>query len=89
MAVSYLYSWCGIGLRGIAGEGIGGSLRRGTRSTSAWGKAMRRSLRENMRWKGSTKNWIWNCGGLLDVVDVVRVWRCGKQAHVNERRTKR
>jgi hypothetical protein len=34
-------------------------LQRGTRSLSAWGKEMRRSLRENMRWKGSTKNWIW------------------------------
>lgn len=30
----------------------------GTRSTSAWGKEMRRSSRENMRWKGSTKRRI-------------------------------
>jgi hypothetical protein len=49
------------------GEGNGGGeegLQRGTRSTSAWGKAMRRSLSENMRWKGTTRNWIWSC--LLD-----------------------
>lgn len=31
-------------------------LLRGTLSTSACGKEMRRSLRENILWKGSTKN---------------------------------
>lgn len=29
----------------------------GTRSTSAWGYDIRRSLTVNIRWKGSTKNW--------------------------------